>query len=537
MNNKQKVLVVDDEDSILFTFQHILSKNGYEVSIAKDLEVAKKLVASNDYDVALIDRILSKGQNGIELIKYINNVQPLCQTILASAYPSFESAAEILHCDCVAYLTKPVKKEELLASIKEALNKGLEKKNLEFKESLFSSLYDRFPMSIVIYNLSGKVLSINPNFSDMLGYGLDDLSTDPLIYISLADRNNVEYDISKLLKSGHHEEREIMCITNDGRNIEIGIKLSLCKDKNGSEMQMLVILRDISEKKNLERQLFLTQKMESIAALAGGIAHDVNNMLSVIMGNIQLLELDGHLNEAHENAISQMTIATQKSNKLLNQILSLGKKNEGIVSITNVDSVVLETAELLRILIPKSISMVTNLSDDIKFANINPVQIEQCLFNLGLNARDAISEKEKMHPSKIKELEILNQHNEITISTNYITIDRSNTHLFPNVSHGKYIVIRFTDTGMGMPDKIKSRIFEPFFSTKPHGEGTGLGLYTTHKTIMNHFGFINVESQLGQGTTFTIFLPFAEVQPDVPLDSPYLRNDATDEKWSQTRLD
>lgn len=537
MNKKQKVLIVDDEESILFTFQHILSKNDYDVSIAKDLEIAKDLIASNDYDVALIDRILSKGQNGIDLIKYINNVQPLCQTILASAYPSFESAAEILHCDCVAYLTKPVKKEELLGSIKEALHRGIEKKKLKLKENLFSSLYDRFPMSIAIYDLSGKVVSINPIFSDIFGYDLDDLSINPLIYISQTERSSVEYDISELLKSGRHEEREIMCITNDGRNIAIGMKLSLCKDKNGSEMQMLVILRDISEKKTLERQLFLTQKMESIAALAGGIAHDVNNMLSVILGNIQLLQLDDNLRKACPTSIQQITIATEKSTKLLNQILSFGKKKEGSFSITNVDSVVLETSELLRILLPKSISMVTNLSDGIKLSYINPVQIEQCLINLGLNARDAIIEKENFDTSKLRELQLPNQQNKISISTNKITIDGRNSHFFPGVNRGKYISVRFTDTGMGMADQIKYKIFEPFFSTKLHGEGTGLGLYTTHKTIINHLGFIKVESKLGQGTTFNIFLPAAEEKNDFPLDSSYLHNETTDDNLSKSCVD
>jgi two-component system, cell cycle sensor histidine kinase and response regulator CckA len=537
MNNKQKVLVVDDEDSILFTFQHILSKNGYDVSVAKDLEAAKEMIDNGDYDVACIDRILSKGQNGIELIKYINNVQPLCQTILASAYPSFESAAEILQCDCVAYLTKPVKKDELLASIREALSRGLEKRNLELRESLFSSLYDRFPMSIVVYDLSGKVLSIKPNFSEMFGYGLDDLSMDPFIYISQTDRNNVEQDISNLIKNGHHEEREIKCVTNDRRTIEISVKLSLCKDKNGSEMQMLVMLHDISEKKNFEKQLFLTQKMESIAALAGGIAHDVNNMLSVILGNIQLLQLDDNLNEGYQNVIKQITTATQKSTKLLNQILSLGKKEEGSFSISNVDSIVLETSALLRILLPKSIRIETKLSDEIKLAHINQSQIEQCIFNLGLNARDAINEKENIEEGALNNFELDNNKNEISISTGTVSIDGSNGHLFPGVNQGKYIAIYFTDTGLGIRDQIKSKVFDPFFSTKPHGEGTGLGLYTTHKTIMNHLGFINVESQRGQGTTFSIFLPAADEQLGAPLDASYQRDDSSDGNLRETRLD
>lgn len=512
----EKILIVDDEESILFTFQHILSKNGYDVSVANDLEVAKELIASNDYDVALVDRVLSGGQNGIDLIKHINGVQPLCQTILASAYPSFESAAEILHCDCVEYLTKPVKRDKLLISIEQALHHGREKRRLRLKESLFSSLYERFPMSMIIYDTSGKVCSINSNFSDVFGYDLDTLSRDSLIYVRREDRSKLEYDINNLLKDGRHEEREIVCVTNDGRNIEMSVKLSLCRDKNNSESCILMTLHDLSEKRIFEKQLFITQKMETMAALANGIAHDLNHLLSIIIGRIQLIQLDENLSEMNRDSIDHIVIAARKNTQMLSQILSLGKKKEGSFSVANVEHTIADASSLLRILLPKSINVVTNFSHESKLANINPVQIEQCLINLGLNARDAMVGKDMNQGNDKDTGHRRDIRNEITISTDKITINGSNGHLFPGVNDGEYVVIRFADTGRGIPDHVKSNIFEPFFSTKPHGEGTGLGLYTTQKTIRNHLGFITVESELGRGASFTIFLPATAERLDAP---------------------
>jgi len=309
-------------------------------------------------------------------------------------------------------------------------------------------------------------------------------------------------DIPFILISGAlGDERAVQCI-------KAGVTDYLLKDRLGrlglAVANALEERRLRAEARRVEAQLFQAQKMESIGRLAGGIAHDFNNVLTVINGRTCLLLDDPSLPGETRDALNEIFTAGERAASLTRQLLLFSRKRSIQKALVDLNDIVQDVAQMLGRLIGENIALKLELASDLPTIEADSSMMEQILMNLAVNARDAMPDS-----------------GELTISTCLRTLAAGDIRHQPDASPGTYVCLRVTDTGTGIAPDIMPRIFEPFFTTKGVGNGTGLGLATTFGIVKQHQGWRDVASEVGVGTTFSIFLPIAVAQPYVPA----IRND------------
>jgi len=255
----------------------------------------------------------------------------------------------------------------------------------------------------------------------------------------------------------------------------------------------LAVLRDITERKHLEAQLRHSQKMEAIGRLAGGVAHDFNNMLNVITGYGELLMQRLLVDDPLRRYARQVLAAAERAASLTRQLLIFSRKQVVQPQVLDLNSAVRDTHDMLRRTIGENIELVTSLSPDLHAVKADPGQIGQVLMNLVVNARDAMPRGGKL-----------------TIETRNVVLDGTDARQRPDARPGPHALLAVTDTGYGMPPEVLAHVFEPFFTTKEVGKGTGLGLATVYGIVKQGGGHVTVHSEEGRGTTVKVYLPWAE---------------------------
>ena len=304
---------------------------------------------------------------------------------------------------------------------------------------------------------------------------------------------------------------------------EFPIEATISQVKTASERLYTVIVRDISARKRSEDELRHAQKMDAVGHLAGGIAHEFNNYLGIIMGYSDLLAQDENQNESVRLTVSEINTATQKAASLTRQLLAFSRKQILEPCVLDLNASILETHKLLRRLIPANIDITPVLHPNLGQVKADPAQIQHVLINLAVNARDAMP-----------------QGGKISIETANVELDEEFASRNPDVRPGDYVMFSVTDTGAGMGTETLNRIFEPFFTTKEEGKGTGLGLSMAYGIVKQSGGHITVASVRGRGTAFRIYLPklrsddsaaeasfSAQVQAREPMLEPGTHNSET----------
>ncbi len=277
--------------------------------------------------------------------------------------------------------------------------------------------------------------------------------------------------------------------TKDGKEIIVESRWSLMCDYGGKPKSILIINTDITEKKKLESQLLRAQRMESIGTLAGGIAHDLNNVLTPIMLSLQMFK-EKFKDEESQKLFTLLEKNSQRGANLIKQVLSFARGIEGERNALQVKHLIFEIEKVVQETFPRNIEIKTNIPKDLWTILGDATQLHQVIMNLCVNARDAMP------------------HGGIlSITASNFFVDANYAWMNTEAKVGPYIVIAVSDTGTGIPSEILDRIFEPFFTTKEHGKGTGLGLSTVQAIVKSHGGFINVYSEMRKGTTFRIYLP------------------------------
>lgn len=282
---------------------------------------------------------------------------------------------------------------------------------------------------------------------------------------------------------------ELHQLTREGKVIIVESRWTLIKDDNGQPKSILSVNTEITQQKQLEAQLLRSQRLESIGTLAGGIVHDLNNILSPILMSVQLLQ------KKLPDSQSQQILQTLENNvkrgaNLLKQVLSFARGVEGKRTIVQIQPLIEEIEQIIAQTFPKSIICQIDIPKNLWCIRGDTTQLHQVLINLVVNARDAMP-----------------NGGTLRIEAENLVIGEHSAQINIDAKVGSYIAIVVTDTGMGMSSKVQQRIFEPFFTTKEVDKGTGLGLSTALGIIKNHGGFLNVYSQVGRGTQFTLYLP------------------------------
>jgi signal transduction histidine kinase/CheY-like chemotaxis protein len=270
----------------------------------------------------------------------------------------------------------------------------------------------------------------------------------------------------------------------------------------------VAVLRDIEEHKQaeqmnevLQEQLLQARKMEAIGTLAGGIAHDFNNLLTAIQGNATLAKSTAGSDSPIYEDLNEIELACRRASRLTRQLLLFSRKQPIRPLSLQLNAIILELAEMLERLIGEDIAIYVHLAPDVWMVEADKGSIEQVVINLVVNARDAMPEG-----------------GEIIVKTENVFVDEVYCQATPAARPGQFVRLSVSDTGMGMSQEVQDRLFEPFFSTKETGEGTGLGLAVVYGIIQQHSGWVHVYSEIGHGSTFTIHLPMVqETAPEPPL--------------------
>jgi len=386
----------------------------------------------------------------------------------------------------------------LLDDLKEEIDTRIKaeqelKKNNEYLRSILQTTQDGF----VSLDMSGIITDVNRAYCNLLGYSLNELRG---IHVENIDANLSKENVMEILdriKTHGHETFETVNLTRDGNTVSVELALSYLGGENGG---YIAFCRDLTERKKtlaemvkLGEELNQAQKMESIGRLAGGVAHDFNNMLGVILGQTEIALASIEATDPHYHSFSEIQNAALRSSELTKQLLAFARKQHIKPKILDLNESIEGMLKMLTRLIGEDISL--NWIPGKKLPNVlmDPSQIDQVLANLCVNARDAIG-----------------GIGTIEIRTSAISVNPDHELILKGISVGEYNTLSITDSGCGMDKAIMDKLFEPFFTTKEVGKGTGLGLSTVYGIIKQNKGYITVDSTPGKGSTFVIYIPVCD---------------------------
>ncbi|HEX5885094.1 MAG TPA: PAS domain S-box protein [Pyrinomonadaceae bacterium] len=371
-----------------------------------------------------------------------------------------------------------------------------------------AALLDQAQDAILVRDLEQNILFWNKGAEKIYGWSAEEVIGRNVKELLFKDRpGQLDVALQAIIQNGEWKG-ELHQTRRDGAEIIVESRWTLVRDEHGQPKSILVINTDITEKKRMESQFLRAQRMESIGTLAGGIAHDLNNVLSPILMAIDMLQLRC-TDEVSRKWFDVLRANAERGGNMVRQVLSFARGVEGERVALQPKHLIKEIVKILRETLPKSIEITFKLPDDLWIISADATQIHQVLMNLCVNARDAMPEG-----------------GSISIRAENMLVDANYARMHIEAKAGRFVMITVSDTGPGMPPDVQSRIFEPFFTTKEMTKGTGLGLSTALSIIKSHGGFINVYSELHRGSQFSVYLPALEtpeavaagtLQTDLPL--------------------
>lgn len=375
----------------------------------------------------------------------------------------------------------------LFSAVAAQLGSAMQRKHAEMalrsSQALLQSVVTSAP--IVLF-----ALDQNGIFTLSDGKGLKGIGLDPgeVVGRSALDVYGHVQGLGESLRRALAGEAFVGATEVDGRSFETWYSPRV--DANGTVIGVLGVATDVTERKQLEEQLRQSQKLESVGLLAGGIAHDFNNMLTAITGYAELVMDRLSPDDAMRDEVAEISRAAERGALLTYQLLAFSRKQILQPETVVLNDVVADVSRMLRRLIGEDITLVVRTSDDVGVVSADPGQISQVIMNLAVNARDAMP-----------------KGGTLTIETANVTLDEDYAAAHPSVQPGPYVMLAVTDTGTGMPPEVRGRVFEPFFTTKGIGRGTGMGLATVYGIVKQSDGHASVESEVGEGATFRVYLP------------------------------
>ncbi len=369
---------------------------------------------------------------------------------------------------------------------------------LRRREEYYRSLIENATDPIVVLDAAGTVLYESPALEKMLGWRLEDRrGRSGLDLLPEEDRPDLIQKVQRLLREpGCTDLIETRARHRDGswRSIEAVAKSRLDADGKAT---IVVNVRDLTDRKDLEAQLNQAQKMEAIGRLAGGVAHDFNNLTTAILGYSELMMRKLPAEDPLRRHVTEVTRAAERAAALTRQLLAFSRKQLLQPRVLDLAEVLDRSRGLLERLIGEDVELVTRAAAGVGRVRADPVQLDQVILNLAVNARDAMP-----------------RGGRLVLEVSNADLDEDYAHEHATVRPGRYVMLAVSDTGHGMDKQTQERIFEPFFTTKDKGKGTGLGLSTVYGIVQQSGGYVWVYSEVGRGTTFKIYLPRVEDEAD-----------------------
>ncbi len=509
----KKFLFAEDDTGLSGKLKNYLESNGYLVDTAFTLLSALNQLSSNTYDMAVLDYHLPDGI-ALTLLEHCRKNQPNCICIVITGSTEGGIALNCLKQGAAAYVRKPFDPEYLvelftLSRRERSLLRAqrlLEMRTLELKESesKFRSITEQLNDLIALTDENGIVTYSSPASEQLFGISAEEMKG--CLFTDFLDTDSIEPAMAAFDRTLRNRQNtanlELVMKRKDGTTFIGEVNgISYVTDRGHGSLLTIKNITDrklaekekeaaIEERKKIQDQLHHAVKMESVGRLAGGVAHDFNNMLGVILGHTELaLEKVSPDNPVYNNLLETRKAASRSAD-LTRQLLAFARKQPLSPKILNLNSIIEGMIRMLERLIGDDINLVWKPGRDLWTVKADPSQIDQILANFCVNARDAISGFGK-----------------ITIETENVFFDETYCREHPEFKPGEYVLTGISDNGAGIPKEIQEKVFEPFFTTKEMGKGTGLGLATSYGIIRQNNGYISIYSEPGMGTTFKIYLP------------------------------
>ena len=400
----------------------------------------------------------------------------------------------VLESTCSVIRDAKGKPEKLLIVNRDISGRKRTEEALRLSEASFRSVVENAPYGIYRISLAGQLLQANPALQKMLGYS----TQEDLLQASLATdvyRYAGEYErmLQRFGDAEGFQDLEVEWKRKDSTPITVRCRGRRVKDQDSVPAYLEFFAEDISERRVLERQLRMAQKMEAVGRLSGGIAHDFNNLLGVIIGYAQVIRKKLGKDNPLSEHVEEVEKAGQRAASLTKQLLAFSRQQVLTPTVLDLNAIVTDMHKMLPRLLGEDIEVTTTLAEDLGRVKVDQGQVEQVIMNLAVNARDAMPEG-----------------GQLKIETANARLDESFTRRHPGSVVGRYVMLSVTDSGIGMSPETQAQIFEPFFTTKERGQGTGLGLATVYGVVKQSDGYITVDSAPGKGASFKIYLPRTE---------------------------
>ena len=531
----RRILIVDDNTSIHADFRNILCPDNSDEVAANEMEavlfdedqpdemvfeldsayqgqegfemVKQALAENRPYALAFVDVRMPPGWDGIETIARVWEVDPELQIVVCTAYADYsweEMRAKVGEPDSLLVLKKPFDNIEV-QQLAHALTKKwllnfqtrlqiaeLAKANqsLATSEERFSKAFHESPLASGIQSLPDqRFVDVNQRLAQVTGHKREQMIGRTPAELCLWEKPEIAGQwYEGLLRQELLRDQEAKLRKEAGALIEVLVSLSPIA--LGEQSHVLLVAQDVSERALLERQLRQAQKMEAIGQLAAGVAHDFNNILTVIQGHAGLMQQKLDPSSPQKKSLEQIARAAARAATLIRQLLMFSRKQVMQFRHLDLNDTLRNSIKMLERLVGEHVQIDFRPQSPIPAIHADTSMMEQIAMNLAVNARDAMPNGGR-----------------VSITTALETIHRAPTPIDSERRDGEYLCLTFSDTGTGMDTQVLSRIFEPFFTTKPVGKGTGLGLSTVFGIVRQHQGWLEVESTPNQGTTFRIYFP------------------------------
>jgi PAS domain S-box-containing protein len=478
--------------------ERLIDANFYMlIDWAANEEEYRSFLRQGQYDIILADYHLP-GFDAPAALLLAQASCPRVPFICVSGAVGEENAVAILKLGATDYVSKngldklPLAMQRALDEVRERNERWLAEEALLASEERHRTILHTAMDGFWIVGMDGRLLEINETYCRMSGYSEQELLNMCITDLEVVEsRSDTAARIQKILKQG--EDRfESKHRRKSGSIFDVEVSVQYRPIEGG---QMVVFLQDISAHRKLEEQLLQSQKMEAIGQLAGGVAHDFNNILTVILGYANLLSMKNNFSDTDKEAMEHIITAAEKAAQLTSGLLAFSRKQVMDPKPVNLNDIVQQVQKFLVRIIGEDIKLKAVFNDATLLVMADAGQIEQILMNLAANARDAMPDG-----------------GELTIETSLQEIDGAFVQSYDCGKPGRYALISISDNGCGMDDETRIRIFEPFFTTKGVGKGTGLGMAIVHGIVSQHNGFVYVYSELGRGIVFKIFIPLIEAE-------------------------
>src|SRR5436305_2207350 len=496
-----RVLLVGEKEEDFFLIREILERNRgmlpAELEHARSLDEAHCMLEQKRYDLILFEHETGNAE-AVQLLTEFHHAGRSVPFLMLTENADEKTVAELIHSgswNCVS--RSQLDGATLVRSIRGTLAlDSMQKEQRSAEESLrkLSSAVEQSPDTVVITDRQGAIEYVNPAFEALTGYKSDEVrGRTPRILKSGEQGPEIYQDMWKTILSGNVFRGILVNRKKNGELYYVEESICPVRDSQGQITHFIANGRDLTERLRLEAQLLQAQKMDAVGRLAGGVAHDFNNLLTIITSYSELALDDVREDSPVATKIQEVLLAAKRAAELTRQLLAFSRKQPQALRVVDLNPVVAAIAKTLPRLIGEDIAFSFTPGQGLGPVRVDPVQMEQVLMNLAANARDAMP-----------------QGGHLRIETSQVHLDQDYIQQKPAaIPVGDYAVITVSDDGAGIPREHIAHVFEPFYTTKPAGKGTGLGLATVYGIVKQNKGYIWVYSEQGSGTVFKIYLPCA----------------------------